>query len=185
VDILSQMASMLNAVQFARGGNGHVRLVEQLKPWAARLSANGIRKWLPRVAMATPCQVPNYENGASVGPCEHHAVDNCIVCGRPVCLDHSFVDSNCDVVCYLCIVQVTNRKHEANTKQAAPKPDPSREKFWAMGVLGVEESDPFETIKSRYKQMSAQYHPDKSQGDEKRFKDVQKAFEILKNLHGA
>ena len=46
-------------------------------------------------------------------------------------------------------------------------------------ILGVSRTASDEEIKKAYKKMSMKYHPDRPAGDEEKFKDINKAYEIL------
>lgn len=178
-------------------GPGYESVWLQLKPWLGRISTNGVLKWVPRAAAQLPCQVPQYEYGYPVGPCVFHALETCIVCGRPVCLSHAFVDGQQgDAICYLCVAQARSNVTAApppqdsrkDHQQAPPKPDPKVEAiqkgWWARGIFNIQEGVPWADVKRQYKILSAQFHPDRAGGDERRFKEVQTAFEILKIIYG-
>src|SRR5580700_7123063 len=47
-------------------------------------------------------------------------------------------------------------------------------------VLGVNKGASADEIKKAFRQKAVQYHPDKAGGDEARFKEVNEAYEILK-----
>ena len=46
-------------------------------------------------------------------------------------------------------------------------------------ILGVKESVSEDEIKKAYRQLAHQYHPDKIGGDEKKFKEINEAYQVL------
>lgn len=48
-------------------------------------------------------------------------------------------------------------------------------------ILGVSKSATADEIKRAYRKLAAQHHPDKSGGDEAKFKEVSEAYEVLKD----
>src|SRR3989338_1224179 len=46
-------------------------------------------------------------------------------------------------------------------------------------ILGVEKGANEEEIKKAYRKLAHKYHPDKSGGDESRFKEINEAYQIL------
>jgi hypothetical protein len=174
----------------AFGGVGYEPVWAQLRPWLGNVSTNGLLKWLPKAAQQLPCQVPEYDQGRPVGPCTFVALEACFGCGRPVCLNHAFVDAQGDAICYLCAVGLRQNAQPTASYERPPPPPPQdpreqalKQAWWARGVLGVQEGVPWESIKSQHRKLSAQFHPDRG-GDEKRFKDVQMAYDILKKAYG-
>lgn len=51
----------------------------------------------------------------------------------------------------------------------------------ARKILGLAECVTFDEIKKAYYSLSHQYHPDKSQGDERQMKRISRAYDILEN----
>ncbi len=48
-------------------------------------------------------------------------------------------------------------------------------------ILGVEKSANEEEIKRAYRKLAHQYHPDRSGGDDKKFKEINEAYQVLSN----
>lgn len=46
-------------------------------------------------------------------------------------------------------------------------------------ILGVSQSAPKDEIKQAYRRLAHQYHPDKSGGDDKKFKEINEAYSVL------
>jgi len=179
-------------------GPGYQSVWSQLKPWLQTISTNGVLKWIPRASSQMPCQIPVLENGIPVGPCPNVALETCLACGKAVCLAHSFVNDNGDAICYGCVgkLQHAGAQYHARQHHAPPPPPPpqdpqararttaKQQAWWAYTVLNVQEGVPWESIKKQHRALSAQHHPDRPGGDEARFKDVQKAYDILKLVYG-
>lgn len=177
----------------AFAGPGYEAVWSQVKPWLARISTNGVLRWIPRAAAQMPCQVPEYENGFPTGPCSHVALEGCLNCKKPICINHAFINDQGEAICFLCVASIANiaaqSKERPHQRQAPPPPPDAKAEaqakaWWARGVLNVQEGVPWDSIRKQHRSLSAQFHPDKSNGDEQRFKDIQKAFDILKTLYG-
>ena len=53
----------------------------------------------------------------------------------------------------------------------------------ALSVLGVDPDSDFKTVRTAYRQLAKQHHPDLKQGDkeaEARFREIQAAYDVLK-----
>lgn len=173
----------------AFSGPGYETVWSQLKPWFARITTNGVPRWVPNAASQLRCQVPHYENGYPSGPCESIAVETCVVCGTPTCLHHAFIDGEGSAVCYLCVAKMREGSQPHTHKEPPPQQPNAKEvaernAWWARGVLGIQEGVSWADVKKQHRVLSAQFHPDRPNGDENRYKDVQKAFETLKIIYG-
>lgn len=192
---------------------GGTEILGQLRPWVMRLVAEAAPKWLPMHAMGIRCSMQNPDQQQCRDTalvtcllCRHpiclaHAfVDSegdavCFGCvGQAVHRLQEQIASNAWAQ--------KNESHQAYqqqreaSRQQRQQPDPQEQArrqaeqqaqqdvFWACGVLGVTPDTPFDVIKSQHKKLSAQSHPDRKGGNEKNFKDVQRAFEIMKKLKG-
>ena len=195
--ILDDLAQV--GVGFTRqfGGLGYEAVWAQLRPWLGSISTNGALRWLPKAATQMPCHVPEYEGGVPVGPCRHAALETCLGCGEPVCLTHAFVDSHGEAICYLCAVRLRAgsgsggpvpggepQPDQRAQAEAARKAEAHRRAWWARGVLGVQEGVAWGEIRKQHRKLSAQHHPDRPQGDEARYKNVQMAYDVLKEIYG-
>lgn len=169
-----------------------MRIWDELRPWMAELTLNAAAKWLPRMALGMPCQVPVMQGGAVVGACRSGAVSQCDACERTCCLQHARIDHLGDAICYVCVaekVQQTRRQASGRTdERRAPKSADHDEK-WARRKLGVTKDASWAEIRTAYKQQSAKWHPDRhrtagaKEKAEERFKDVQRAYQVLQKLH--
>ena len=59
----------------------------------------------------------------------------------------------------------------------------SRDEMRALDVLGVESDAEFKTVRTAYRQLAKQHHPDLKQGDkdaEARFREIQAAYDVLR-----
>ena len=59
----------------------------------------------------------------------------------------------------------------------------SRDEMRALSVLGVDSDAEFKTVRTAYRQLAKQHHPDLKQGDkeaEARFREIQAAYEVLR-----
>jgi hypothetical protein len=60
----------------------------------------------------------------------------------------------------------------------------SRDEMRALSVLGLESDAEFKQIRTAYRQLAKEHHPDLKQGDkeaEKRFREIQAAYDVLRN----
>src|SRR3989344_9631537 len=48
-------------------------------------------------------------------------------------------------------------------------------------ILGVNKTASADELKKAYRRLAIQYHPDKDGGDESKFKEVNEAYEVLKD----
>ena len=48
-------------------------------------------------------------------------------------------------------------------------------------MLGVDKDVSKQSMKVKYYQLAQKYHPDKQTGDEKKFREISEAYEVLSN----
>src|SRR3989338_3224438 len=49
-------------------------------------------------------------------------------------------------------------------------------------ILGIDKNASEDDIKKAYRRLAHQYHPDKAGGDEKKFKEINEAYQILSDV---
>lgn len=128
------------------------------------------------------------QHGEVVGACKSNAIAGCMVCKRPVCLAHAFVDGFGEAVCYVCVTQAVTGAHADPAEQQSP-PAPKRkaaptELVWARKVLRLRRNATLEDARQAHRRLSAKHHPDRFPEAEKkdaqrRFVDVQRAWELM------
>lgn len=177
---------------------------DELRPWITRLTTHAVPKWLPRLTMGFPCAVPVYESGRYVGPCVHGAMAICDVCSQACCLGHCRIDSFGDAICYLCVAHAVRTRSAASAANGgqpppgwnAPPPQAKQaphadEIAWARKILKVKATASADEIKTAWRKLSAEWHPDKHQGErakakaEAKFKEIQRAADLLKQANGS
>lgn len=184
LEALSRVAVSFH--QAAPGFSG--KLWTELHPWLSQLMLNAAPKWLPRLTFGFPCRVPQYQQGQPMGPCQHHAVAVCDVCGQSCCLYHARIDMLGDAICYPCIA--------AAVRRARGEAEPEADLAWACKTLRIkpllrtpaEVVAAWDKIHAAHRKLCAKYHSDKYQQQpaakkaqaEARFKEIRRAFDLLK-----
>ena len=62
----------------------------------------------------------------------------------------------------------------------------SREEMRALAVLGLDSDAEYKEIRTAYRQLAKEHHPDLKQGDkeaEQRFREIQAAYDVLKKAY--
>lgn len=161
---------------------------QELGPWFSRLSQNAAKKWLPRILSDASCQVPLLSSGMP-SPCTRHAISQCDVCGRNVCLEHARVDHRGEAICFPCIAAAmkaakqhgqdffdgntaTDRGYENAPPKNGPQPNSAQAKKEALReayrILGVKQSCTDAELKAAYRKLAAKWHPDKFSDPDKK-----------------
>lgn len=181
--MLRQLGMLLSSLQGAPGGV-HRRVWEELTPWLGQLAGHAAQKWVPRLAAGNACQVPVVRQGHVVGPCRGNAIAACMVCRRPVCLGHAFVDQFGEAVCYPCAAAAA----EAPPRPEAPPSDPAAAAaarvIWARRLLKLKKAATREDARGAWRKLSAKHHPDRFPADQKaaeeaKFKEIQNAWDVM------
>lgn len=180
------------AVLFARlqqaPGQVHVRVWQELGPWLRDLASKASLKWVERLGASDPCHIVTIEDGRHQS-CSSAAIAYCIVCRKPTCLKHAFVDGSGEAVCFACVQESIT----ASGKPPPPPPSAPRaveDVRWAHRTLKVKMGSSWDDVRSAHRKLSARWHPDKVQDAtgkkkaEDKFKEIGRAFEILKKEYG-
>lgn len=181
--VFDHIAEVIEALQHAPGGF-HSRIWQELGPWMTHFGQTGAKKWIARLSAAEPCHVVTRAQNGSTHRCDRPSIAHCVACHKPTCLSHGFIDSAGEAICFVCVGA------SARTR-AAPAEDPHRDEelAWARRLLKVRASATWETIRSAHRKLSAHWHPDRYKTDaqkakaEAKFKEIQKAFELLSKEH--
>jgi hypothetical protein len=179
---------------------------QAVAPWFTELSKSAAARWLPRLVHGIRCEVieidPSTRRSAA---CPGSAIAACVVCRKPCCLDHSFVQKQGDAVCYVCVMasaaehapkipgangwasaaDPARRPPGGQTPPPPPSPHPIDPRFAAARkVLGIKKTANWAEVEARYKELLRRYHPDRNPANkaeaEQKFKDVRAAFDFLK-----
>lgn len=186
-ELLSAIGQVASSVRTPAGAG---KVWEELNPWLSKLAINAASKWLPRLTFGFPCQVPVYKNGKRDGECSGKAVSICDVCQSPCCLSHARIDQYGDAICYMCVAEAVQRSRAqrmaGGSAAAEMREQRAKEVAWAKNVLGLSKTFTLDELKKAHRTMSGKWHPDRKKSSrakasaEQRFKDIQRAFEILK-----
>lgn len=182
-----------------------------LRPWIANLSTEALKSWTPALVAGVRCGVP--VSPQSQVRCGGPGVRACICCGVPSCLHHAMVAQTSDVVCIKCVTDymkllrekgrepatanapwVDSQFEEGQSKHQAPPPPPpsssaeedSRLREKHLRTLGLDEDSDEDEIRTAYRELVKQWHPDKAKTEaektrfNKKFLKIQAAWEYLK-----
>lgn len=73
-------------------------------------------------------------------------------------------------------------RHEQHRREEAKAFEAQGKSLWAYNTLCVSPGAPPEVIRAAYRSLATKYHPDREGGDAERMKEINRAYEQLKNL---
>jgi hypothetical protein len=190
---LEDIALLLARLQQAPG-QVHVRVWQELSPWLRSLVSTASLKWVERLGASEQCHVVTIDAGTG-HRCHGAAIAHCVGCKKPTCLTHAFVDGSGEAVCFACVTELIAHKGvagPAHGSNGARPPTPSNPKdvAWARRLFKVKASASWSDVRAAHRKLSARWHPDKVQDAtgkakaEEKFKELGRAFEILKKEYG-
>lgn len=163
--------------------------------WLERVQVKSFEKWYPD-NLLLQCAV-----STSSTRCRAKAAGPCSCCGRPVCLQHSMVSMDADLMCAPCFAVA--RQHAKPFASGETGQDPDRSPFAqavdpdnelalanAYRVLRVKPDVSDEELRKAYKMKLKASHPDQKrtaeakQRAETKFKDIRAAWDIICKARG-
>jgi hypothetical protein len=181
---LHRLGEVLGTLQ-AAPGPVHRRIWIELGPWLRTLTVEAAPKWLGRLAAELPCHVAAIEHDGA-RKCPRHAVALCMLCGGATCLEHAFIDIHGESICYVCATKALHgHVHHAPPPKVPRDVQSPRDVAWACRQLKVDSDVTAAELHTAHRKLSAHWHPDRYRTEqqkanaERRFKDVQRAFDIL------
>jgi len=88
------------------------------------------------------------------------------------------------MLCFLCGAKLAQPQQQQPPPAQDPREAAKQRAWWALGVLGLQQGASWTDVKSAHRKLLGQLHPDKKTGDEKRYKEVGTAYDILKTAYG-
>ena len=158
------------------GASGPVKeILDQIMEWGSHLTKNATAKWLPVVLGNHKCSID----------CGAQAVVKCDSCGRYCCLAHVRIDYGANASCAVC---VSGYGAASASEGAAGAADTSGD--WAAiakayRTIGVPETATLDEVRTAYRKLVIQHHPDKARTEgsrkkrEARLKRVNVAYKVL------
>jgi len=190
-EFLRRVGEVIGTFQ-ATPGSMHRRIWTELGPWLQSLTMEAAPKWLSQLAAQQACHCAALEHGVPQH-CQRIAVVTCTLCRGATCLEHAFIDRTGDAICYVCASRVMasvgpGARPPAQQRPPPPPhvPDITKELAWARKQLKVGVFATLQELHTAHRQLSAHWHPDRYRTEaqkanaERRFKEIQRAFELLK-----
>jgi len=179
---IKNAGAMAETVEVYSSPEAQALLINIILPWASHISRHAPGKW------GIPENTPNLcfvESGPAY--CQAPAVGVCLICRRPLCLNHALVSVDASLVCYACMKTYAKvAKPWVPPKQPRQRTAAQTGLAWAYELLGVDEDATDAEVKKAYKQAVARYHPDRAadaaaaKADAQVFKTIQGAYAQIK-----
>lgn len=158
-----------------------------LGPWLLAVLNEAPRRWLPVVSSGQAC--------ANDAGCGQPAIGLCVLCGRPVCLNHATVAISAEIVCFDCVRACRPHIKPWRAPEPAAAGTNGMSVDDACDLLGLEPDDvqsgevSGKELKRAYRRASAEVHPDSIPNADAsarrraavRFRQVQQAYDLLKD----
>lgn len=159
-------------------------------PWVADLTRSASQLWLPFLLTGIPCEVEQRHPTLGVRvSCTNPSIAACLVCRKPVCLNHSFAARSGQAVCFPCVKQDVDEhqpgapphrhpphpgtppppsgaenRYEPPPPPPRPPPDPTLPARLAAArkVLKVKRAASWAEVEAAYKDLLVKHHPDRN-----------------------
>jgi hypothetical protein len=105
----------------------------------------------------------------------------CKVCGEYACPKCAYLNAvGRSLVCGACIKELIDSDEDfEEVDEAEDPPEPQRSTYDPWQVLGLEADASREETVRAYRKLALRYHPDHNNGNDKRFKEIQKARDAI------
>ncbi len=164
--------------------------------WTQTMLAGSLARVAAVLLEGDDCSVENLDADENPHPCAHRGLFRCSFCKHSACEAHAFVGCDGSSLCVTCArkINVGDGKGKGRTEprpRPAPRPVQSEAEMHraalakAFGVLGVRPGAPWAEVRSSYKRLVAQWHPDQYQGPmskeavAKHFQGLVEAYALL------
>ncbi len=173
-------------------------LTRSVMQWVADMQRNVLRRWKPIVASGMRCALrPRDERTGQFEQCAEPAIGACGLCRQPVCLRHSMIGQQADIVCTACLSDYVRmlrerdggfRDHRTVYGQSAPPtvaPDEAVLRKNHLRTLGLKEPTDWAEIHAAFRKKAARMHPDRAKPGrraeaEAKFKALNEAYQWLR-----
>ena len=179
--------------------------------YVSSMIESALARWSAVSGAGVRCGLEVHRPEGGTGLCGLPAISTCCVCGKTVCLDHAMV-SPTEVICASCVVVAKARFAASrpsggqgtpggdrgrtfgfvDPNDAPPPPPPSGphatsadERKAALKVLRLKVGATEDEIRSAYKKLAFENHPDRAKSDRervakhKRLNEINRAYDTL------